>query len=255
MTHLMLDLEGTLYTREGVIPGTLEALADLRERADGIRFLTNTDSQAHGALLGRLHAMGLDIAAHELFTPINAAAARVAATPGAQAFVIGMPAVTGQLAQTVPVTDDPSQATHVIVGDCRPTLDYALLNAAFQALQCGAELVALQCGRYFLSEGRPQLDTGAIVAALEYAAGRTAVVVGKPAVEFLDAAVRSLPNAPAAEDIWVVGDDPSTDIAMGHSYGATTVQVRTGKFDPAHPAVEAAHIIDSIVDLPALVAR
>lgn len=143
-------------------------------------------------------------------------------------------------------------ATHVIVGDCRSSLSYSLLNDAFQALSNGAELIALQRGRYFLSSGRAQLDTGAVVAALEYAADRVAVVVGKPSACFLDAAVHSFSGSPAPEAVWVVGDDAATDIAMGQRYGATTVQVRTGKFDPAHQIATATHVIDSIAGLPAL---
>lgn len=47
MTRLvMLDLEGTLYTREGLIAGAVAAVDGLRGLADGVRFLTNTDSQS-----------------------------------------------------------------------------------------------------------------------------------------------------------------------------------------------------------------
>ncbi|MDR1236750.1 MAG: HAD-IIA family hydrolase [Propionibacteriaceae bacterium] len=251
----MLDLEGTLYTRAGVIPGARETVAALRKCTAGIRFLTNTDSRADGSLLAELHELDLDVAEHELFTPVTAAAKLVSAVPGARAFVIGTSEVTEQLADTLQLAADPTAATHVIVGDCRTSLSYSLLNDAFQALSNGAELIALQHGRYFLSGGRAQLDTGAVVAALEYATDRTAVVVGKPSVHFLDAAVRSFPGTPAPEDVWVVGDDAATDIAMGQHYGATTVQVRTGKFDPAHQTAYATHIIDSITGLLALLRK
>lgn len=252
MTSLMLDLEGTLYTRQGVIDGAREALAALREIAQGVRFLTNTDSQGHPTLLDYLASLGLDVAPDELFTPVDAAAARVGSVPGARALVVGTPAVIEQLARSIVLTRDAAEATHVIVGDCRASLSYPVIDDAFQALMAGAELVALQRGRFFLSGGRPHLDTGAIVAALEYAAQRTALVVGKPATEFLDAAVRSLPQRPDPADVWVVGDDASTDVEMGRAYGATTVQVRTGKFDPGQPPSGASHVIDSIATLPGL---
>lgn len=78
MTRLvMLDLEGTLYTREGLIAGAVAAVDGLRGLADGVRFLTNTDSQSDVELLGQLRDKGLDVGAEELFTPVNAAVAFV----------------------------------------------------------------------------------------------------------------------------------------------------------------------------------
>ncbi len=248
----MLDLEGTLYTRDGLIPGALESVARMRELTEGVRFLTNTDSQSDEALLEQVRARGLKLESHELFTPVNAAAALVSRVPGARALVVGTTAVRSQLARSLDLTDDPTSASHVIVGDCRDDLDYPLLDSAFRGLDTGAELVALQAGRFFLSQGQRHLDTGAVVAALEYASGQRAHVVGKPNVAFLAAAVASVgvpPLSPA--DVWVVGDDETTDIAMGVDYEARTVQVRTGKFQPGQGG-SATHIVDSIADVPQL---
>ena len=247
----MLDLEGTLYTREGLINGALEAVAQLRELSLGVRFLTNTDSQSDSALLEQVRALGLELELHELFTPVNAAAALVARVPSGRAFVVGTAAVKNQLARSLELTDDPASASHVIVGDCRDDLDYGLLNSAFQGLDAGAEFIALQAGRFFLSQGQRHLDTGGIVAALEYASGRRAHVVGKPAEAFLDAAVASGRLPVSRADVWVVGDAETTDIGMGVAYGAQTVQVRTGKYQPGQGG-SATHIVDSIVDVPQL---
>jgi ribonucleotide monophosphatase NagD (HAD superfamily) len=56
----------------------------------------------------------------------------------------------------------------------------------------------------------------------------------------------------------VVGDDATTDVAGGRAAGAATVQVRTGKYaDQARtgPGEQADVTVDSVADLPALVAR
>ncbi|GAA0389516.1 hypothetical protein GCM10009541_35780 [Micromonospora gifhornensis] len=42
---VLLDLEGTLYANRRVIGGASDAIAELRERGLGVRFLTNTDSK------------------------------------------------------------------------------------------------------------------------------------------------------------------------------------------------------------------
>jgi ribonucleotide monophosphatase NagD (HAD superfamily) len=64
-----------------------------------------------------------------------------------------------------------------------------VLDAAFRAVRGGAVLLALQASRYFRAQDGPHLDTGAVVAAVEYAAKAKATVLGKPSREFLDAAV------------------------------------------------------------------
>ena len=102
-------------------------------------------------------------------------------------------------------------------------------------------------------------DWGPFVAALEYASGQSALVLGKPSVEFGELAVASFGGLSAersGDAVWVVGDDATSDVALGQKMGATTVQLRTGKFPGQatervfHPA---SHQIDSIAELPALV--
>lgn len=143
--------------------------------------------------------------------------------------------------------------THVVVGDCREVLDYALLDTAFRAVRSGATLVALQRGKYFKRPDGDHVDTGAVIAAIEYAADVTARVVGKPSVDYFQAAASSLGVDLAA--CVVIGDDATTDIAGGRAAGAVTVQVRTGKFadqSRAGAGEQADVTLDSVADLPGL---
>ncbi|KGM08488.1 HAD-IIA family hydrolase [Cellulomonas bogoriensis] len=252
---VLLDLEGTLYTRDGVIDGAAEAVRRLRADGHVLRFLTNTDSQGTADLHAALVARGLEVPAQELFTPVVAASVALADDPGARVLVLGTAAVTAELAARLTVVGPGEEPTHVVVGDVRHSLTYDLLDGAFAALHGGARLVALQKGRFFLSGGVAHLDTGAVVAALEHAAAVEALVVGKPSTDFVRLALRSAPGSMDPGRTWVVGDDASTDVAMGLAFGARTVQVRTGKFalqsgDPSLPRAGA--VVDSVADLPEL---
>lgn len=252
---VLLDLEGTLYTREGVIEGASTAVDELRADGHTLRFLTNTDSQSTASLHAALKARGLRVRAEELFTPVVAAAVALFGDPETRVLVLGNEAVTAELASRVTVVGRDEAPTHVVVGDVRTSLTYGLLDEAFAALHGGARLIALQKGRYFLSGGLAHLDTGAVIAALEYASGVTAQVVGKPSVGFVSLALRSLPVPTDPDRTWVVGDDASTDIAMGLAAGVRTVQVRTGKFDlqsADSTLPRAHHVVDSVRDLPEL---
>ena len=141
----------------------------------------------------------------------------------------------------------------MILGDCGEEFGYALLNRAFRLLIDGAELIALQKNRFWLTPGGIALDVGPFVAALEYAASTDAFVVGKPAPAFFASALGG--TGVAAAEAAMVGDDIESDIGGALDAGMAGILVRTGKFRAE--AVRAAGIrptaiIDSIADLPAL---
>lgn len=258
-TTILCDLDGTLYTGSATVPGAVDALRQLRDLGCRVVFLTNTDSKPEAMLLASLRARGFDVDAAELFTPVSAALRLLAGLPQARV----VPFMSGLLADVftpfaaTPADEISRSITHVIVGDPRGGLDYAALDAAFRAIRNGAELIALQRGRYFKDRDGDHIDTGALVAALEYSTGVSARLLGKPSLDFLTLAAESAGVRP--QDVWVVGDDATSDIAMGNAAGAVTVQVETGKY-PDQAAERqvllhrATHQITSIVELPALIA-
>ena len=244
---VLLDLEGTLYAQGQLIPGASEAIAALRRSGMTIRFLTNIESRPAPAICQELAAIGLDVPIDELFTPLIAAATLFSHLGNA----VVLPLVAAPVRASLGPLGEGQPPTHVLVGDCREILSYEVLDQAFRAIRDGAELLALQRGRYFLRPDGEHIDTGAIVAALEYAAGAQARVLGKPSRDFFDLAARSAGVTPA--ECVVVGDDATTDIDGGIAVGATTVQVRTGKFERqlAEDIRSCADItVDSIADLP-----
>ncbi|MFD9735603.1 HAD hydrolase-like protein [Umezawaea sp. NPDC059074] len=251
MPAVLLDLEGTLFAKGEPLPGAAEAVDALRARGLGLRFLTNIDSRPPVRVAEELAGYGLDVPVAELFTPVSAARELFAGLPDASVFTLVSTGLRGEfahLATTAPYT-------HVLVGDCQDTLDYSTLDGAFRALRDGADLVALQRGRYFRRDDGDHVDTGAVVAGLEYAAGVEATVLGKPSTDFFALAARSLGVEVA--DCVVVGDDATTDIEGGLAAGAVTVQVRTGKYAAQHAeglTGRARAEVDSIADLPALLA-
>ncbi|WP_255657173.1 HAD-IIA family hydrolase [Actinoplanes sp. L3-i22] len=244
---VLLDLDGTLHEHGVAVPGAARAVVELRRAGHTVRVFTNTDSLSEAGLVDRIRRSGIPVAAGEVFSPV--VAAKRLLPPDARPLILADPAVRDDLAgHARPAT--PAEATHVVIADCRRTLDYRSLDAAFQAVQAGAELLALQHGRYFRAADGNHLDTGAIVAAIEFATGKQSRILGKPSPDFLRLAAHDAPG-----EVWVVGDDRTTDILMANTAGATSVQVRTGKHadqqnadDLPHPT----HTIDSIADLPSL---
>jgi HAD superfamily hydrolase (TIGR01458 family) len=125
------------------------------------------------------------------------------------------------------------------------------LARAFHELQAGAELYALHRNKWWQTKQGPLLDAGVFVAGLEYSADVEAIVVGKPAAAYFEAALEALDADP--EMAWMVGDDIDVDIAGAQALGMRTILVRTGKFRP--DAVEDSRIrpdgiVSSLRNLP-----
>ncbi|SKC61921.1 HAD-IIA family hydrolase [Krasilnikoviella flava] len=254
---VLLDLQGTVYEGDDLVAGADDAVAALREAGHAVRFVTNTDSQDSASIVARLRGMGLRIEPAELFTPVDAAVALLAG-PEARVHVLATGAVRDQLTARLAVVGPEDGPTHVLVGDVHDVLDYPALDAAFRAVLGGAELLALQHGRWFLRGGRPALDTGSVVAAIEHGAEVAARTLGKPSTGFLRLALGTISPAPGPDRTWVVGDDRSSDVAMGRAAGVRTVLVRTGKFarqadDDSLPHAE--HVLDDLTGLPDLLGR
>jgi 4-nitrophenyl phosphatase len=107
-----------------------------------------------------------------------------------------------------------------------------------------------------VDEGCTVPGSGAILNAIAGVAGREPDrVMGKPSEEAVRTVREALGCAP--EECLVVGDRLDTDIALGERAGMTTVLVLSGvtrRAEVADSAVTPDHVLDSLADLPELLA-
>lgn len=219
----LLDLDGVLYVDGTLLPGAREALERLRARAMPVRFVTNTTRRPRRMILADLSAMGVTIGDEELVTPSGAACAWLKER-GLSPHLLVHPNLKEDF------TDVPSGggAQAVVIGDAGSGFTYGALNRAFRLMMSGAPLLALAKNRYFREADGLSLDAGPFVAALEFASGRSAEVVGKPAPAFFRTAAAGL--GCRLEDTIMVGDDVEADVNGAVAAGLQAILVRTGKF-------------------------
>jgi HAD superfamily hydrolase (TIGR01458 family) len=157
------------------------------------------------------------------------------------------PRAVGDLQKTT------GRADAVIIGDLGSAFGYDVLNHAFRQVMDGAELVALQENRYWMRADGLSLDVGPFVAATEFAAGRDAYVVGKPAKGFFEQVLASVGvNASAAA---MIGDDIESDIGGALRAGLRAILVHTGKYREdrqRESSIQPTRVVDSIADVPQL---
>jgi ribonucleotide monophosphatase NagD (HAD superfamily) len=85
----------------------------------------------------------------------------------------------------------------------------------------------MQRNRWWPTADGPSLDAGMFVAGLEYAAGVSATVIGKPSPAVYRSACALLGVTP--QEAMMVGDDADSDLAPAREIGMHTCMVRTGK--------------------------
>ena len=253
MRGILFDLDGVLYNGEQPIPGAAETVEWARKESIPHLFVTNTTSRSRADLAAKLARLGIPGNQEQILTPCAAAASWLRdEQPEALALFV-TPLAKTEFAE-FRVLDDSAEsgATHVVVGDLGEAWDFKTLNRAFRLLHsnANAKLVALGMTRYWQSPDGPALDVAPFVVALEHATGREAVVMGKPAQPFFEAAVSRL-NLSAGE-VLMIGDDITGDVAGAQNAGLVGALVRTGKFRPADLEGDTAPyaVFDSIADLP-----
>jgi HAD superfamily hydrolase (TIGR01458 family) len=253
ITAVLLDLDGVLYVEDEPVPGAREAVAELRERGLALRFVTNTTARPRRLILERLERLGFELDPAELSTPA-ALAVHVCRDHGHRRVALVMNEDVKEDFADLEEVGEGAQA--VVIGDLGTDFGYDILNRAFRELIDGAELIALQKNRFWMTPDGLSLDVGPFVAALEYAARREAVVVGKPAQAFFRTILDGIPADPGSAAM--VGDDVESDVGGALGAGLAGILVRTGKFREdalRESGVEPTAVVDSIADVPDVLGR
>jgi HAD superfamily hydrolase (TIGR01458 family) len=240
---LVLDADGVIMLRGAVLPGAVEALARLDERGIPWRLATNFSATHRETLAARLAGIGLAIPAAHIVTALSATVEEVRRTyPGRPVFVLTHPdglREFGDQPRLAPEDADADEATvaAVIMGDAVHDLGYDNLNRAFRLVRGGAELIAMHRNGWWYTTKGETIDTGAFVAAIEYATGVRARVTGKPGPLMFRTAFRALAADVAAaggprlrrDEVAMVGDHAPQDIVGAHRAGLRGILVLSGR--------------------------
>lgn len=237
MYPVLCDLDGVVWLAHRAIPGSAEAVAELRAAGHRVLFATNNSSATVAEHEAALAAVGIE--AHGDVVS-SAAAAALLVEPGervlaaASAGVIealelrGATVVAGARAEGAdpplgPI-DTPFDA--VVVGWHR-TFDFASLTLAATAVRAGARLIATNDDPTYPTPDGPIPGGGSIVAAVETASGRRAEIAGKP-FEPMARLVREMVGDTWSDRAVMVGDRPSTDGRFARTLGCRYAHVWSG---------------------------
>ena len=245
---LLFDLDGVVYLGDQGVPGAGEALAEAEQRGHQVLFCTNNSSRTRAAATQKIHrTTGYQALEDQVITSAMAAAHLLADDP-LPCYVLGGPGI-GEALEGIgaEVVDDWREAKAVVIG-FSPHLTYELLRSACQAVWNGAKLIATNTDPNFPTNQGLWPAAGAIVAAVEYATGQTALPAGKPHLPMIQIAKKKI----SSPQVIMVGDRIETDLQMAVSAGWYAVLALSGvtRKPPVSPQPDA--VIKSIADLGGL---
>ncbi|MEU6083378.1 HAD-IIA family hydrolase [Streptomyces sp. NPDC047108] len=232
-TGYALDLDGTVYLDDALLPGADEAIAQLRRDGARVVFVTNKTLESAQDYAKKLTRLNIPATPDDVVTALDALVLFLQERhPQARLLTVAEPLVGSALTEAgLTVVSEPEDADIVVVSFDR-TFDYAKLHAAYRAVRSGAVIVATNADPYCPTADGGLPDCAAMTAAIEACTGvRAKTIVGKPSPHMAKSVLDRL-GVPASEAA-MVGDRLDTDVAMGKAAGMAGILVLTGATSPA----------------------
>lgn len=223
----LLDMDGTFYLGENLLPGSMPFIGKLRETGRDFLFLTNNSSHDGEYYVARLGRMGLSVEKRQVFTSGQATALYLKAHfPGKTVFLLGNEYLRREM-EGLGVRIEPEHPDMVVAG-FDTTLDYAKMCRVCDLVRAGLPFVATHPDFNCPTESGFIPDIGAILAFIEASTGRRPdAVVGKPNAPIVESILRH--TGLRKEELAMVGDRLYTDIRTGLDHGILSILVLTGE--------------------------
>ena len=240
---LMIDLDGTTYLGDRLLPGAAEFYHAARDLGKRILYITNNSSRGPEQYANKLRCLGIPARDDELFTSGEATLIYLKQKACRSVFPIATTELRRMMVDAGLEIDD-EDPDYVVVG-FDTELTYEKLKTGCLLLRKGARLVATHPDPVCpMAEGEVP-DAGSILALIETATGRTPeMIVGKPNPLMLELGLKRL-KLPKGSVV-MIGDRISTDVAMAEHAGVTSVLVLSGVTTPEE-AETSRHRIDYVV--------
>ena len=225
----LLDLDGTFYLGDKLLPGALEFIAFLDRNAINYLFLTNNSSKSQVEYADKLSRLGLHLDESRIFTSGEATAIYLQKLKhGARIYLVGTPALEAEFTR-YGFTFTTAQPDFAVLG-FDTTLTYEKIRRLCELVALGIPYLATHPDVNCPTENGYMPDIGSMIEMVAASTGRRPdVIIGKPNQPIVEAVSEKLRLS--LSQICMIGDRLYTDIALGKT-GILTVLVLSGETQP-----------------------
>lgn len=231
----MLDMDGTIYHEDELIPGALDFFRLLQTQGKKYVFMTNNSSKGKITYVEKLTKLGIYATEEHIASSVNATVAYLNHhKPNAKIYLIGTESLRMELVNegfdVVSVDYREQDIDYVLLG-FDTELNYEKLTGGCYYISRGYNYIATNCDlRCPVKDDKYIPDCGAMAHMIADATERMPLFLGKPEKEMVEAVSEkwSIP----IDKIATVGDRLYTDIQVGINAGCKTICVFTGEATP-----------------------
>ncbi len=222
----VLDMDGTFYLGDQILPGALDFLKAVEESGKRYLFFTNNSSKSPEKYIEKLAGMECQISRDQIMTSGDVTIQYLKEFyPGKRVYLMGTPALEESFCQEG-ICLVQEEADVVVIG-FDTTLTYEKLERACTLIRNGAVFLATHLDINCPVENGFIPDCGAFCAAIQLSTGVKPKYLGKPFAETVDMVLER--TGAAREKTAFVGDRLYTDVATGVKNKAMGFLVLTGE--------------------------
>lgn len=223
----VLDMDGTVYLGDKLIPGSLDFIREVEASDDrDYIFFTNNASKVPAVYVEKLHKLGLDVDESKIVTAGDVCAEFLKVNyPGARVYLNGTPLLEENWKQKgIKLVED---TPDVVVQSFDTTLTYKKLDRICHYIRNGVPFIATHMDTNCPTEYGFMPDCGAMCSLIADSTGVQPRFLGKPWKETVEMITEITGYGP--DDMAFVGDRLYTDVATGVKNGAKGFLVLTGE--------------------------
>lgn len=224
---ILLDLDGTVYIDYEPIDGVIASLERLRASGRKLVYLTNNSSKSYKDYEKNLRLSGIFESGDEIYTSAMATAEYLnEEKPGARVYLLAPDDVKADFRAAGVNVVESSPDVAVLAYDI--TLDYKKIREFDYFLKSGVYYVATHPDFTCPAKGCSVPDAGSFIEMFRASSGRAPdLIVGKPRSAMGERIKKRY--GVQSDEVLMVGDRLSTDIAFGNNCGFYTALVYTGE--------------------------
>lgn len=215
----LLDLDGVVYIGDELLPGSKQAIAELRKMGKQVYFLTNDPRYLRQEFCAKLARLGVSAQPGECITAGWTTAQYLVQQGILRVQVIGTESLKTEVASQGMQVVAQGECQAVVIGYSEHTT-LGEIEQAVRYIENGARFIATNPDLSFPGNKGRCLATGSIVQAIQAASGQRPLIVGKPYAPMFQTALQTIGRSTRAV---MIGDSPSIDIAGAHQCGLDAI--------------------------------
>ena len=227
----IFDMDGTIYLGGRPFDFAKRFIKNLRASGRRVLFFTNNASHTSPFYLKKLERLGFEPGENEIMTSGDVTLEFLKRhRAGKSVYLVGTDELVEEYAakgiKLVNGEADPREAD-IVITSFDTSLTYEKLNIACRLIRGGAEYLSTHPDFNCPTEDGCIPDSGAIAALVTASTGKTPTYFGKPYKETVEMIGEA--TSFARDEMCIFGDRLYTDIALGKSFGVTSVLVLSGE--------------------------